>query len=47
MLGDSRGDLIDSKGSLIEDADLTDLLTPQSYNSDFVISDADYIVMNR
>jgi Telomere resolvase len=39
ILGHGRDSLVDRNGNLIEDADLVDLDTPQSYNSDFEVID--------
>lgn len=39
ILGHGRDSLVDRNGNLIEDADLVDLDTPQSYNSDFELVD--------
>jgi Telomere resolvase len=39
ILGHGRDSLVDRSGNLIEDADLVDLDTPQSYNSDFEVVD--------
>lgn len=39
ILGHGRDSLVDRNGNLIEGADLVDLDTPQSYNSDFEVID--------
>ena len=39
ILGHGRDSLVDRNGNLIENADLVDLDTPQSYNSDFEVTD--------
>ncbi len=44
ILGHGRGELINKQSEMIPGANLTDMLTPQSYNSDFQVVDTECVL---